>query len=335
MRFLFDCVEQLDLAVRQFEHEEHPTFARFALILVDNAVELLLYRYCEDELMMDDMMRRMRAERMSDTDRADARSQRVDAKLAFCQRRKVVSLDEAAVIRHAHALRNESYHAGVVREDVVRDIALTYYTIACDLLVRWPRYMTSWSSRDQVSPAVARHLTDAGSSMLRSHDAVRAEAVASLRGARPAPKRTLAQALAASLVRRIERLTGGLEFIADCLDAEGEVGRALYEAQLYAFLRGPSSPLRVKAGGKRLGFREYHDRVAEIRASWTPRFRTSPFPRFLRRAQDLRRERSDSRAIAKYERLVDEMEVISTEVSDAVEYFDAKVQEGVDLARGK
>ena len=49
MRYILTVVEQLDRAARELE-TDHPINNRLALILVDNATELILHRQCTDYL---------------------------------------------------------------------------------------------------------------------------------------------------------------------------------------------------------------------------------------------------------------------------------------------
>lgn len=53
MRYIYTCIEQLDLAAHQLAHVDNASYGRFALILTDNVVELLLHRFCSDEVLSD------------------------------------------------------------------------------------------------------------------------------------------------------------------------------------------------------------------------------------------------------------------------------------------
>jgi len=327
MRFLFDCVEQLDLAVHQLAHEEHPTYARFALILVDNAIELMLHRFCRDELSRDELFRRMKSPRLTEVDVADARSKFFDPKLAFCCRKGAIDDDQATIIRFAHALRNESYHAGVIREDVLRDIAIAYFHLACNLLQGWPRghWFRDYS---KTSAAVDKHF---GPEPWQNDPRTGAStATTSLRALCPKPTRPLPTALSTSLSKQFATMEGGLRFVAEYLELSADA--ALEAIQFEMFIRGPKTPL---TDADRVDPRTYLRRIDEIRATWSPTYRRSPLPGFAKRAGALKHEKSDSKAIAKYKQLLEDAAAVGEAIEEAAAYIDGNIQHDIDVARGK
>ena len=54
MQYYYSCIEQLDLSAVQLQRE-HPSYARFSLILTDNILELMLHKQCEVEFQKDDL----------------------------------------------------------------------------------------------------------------------------------------------------------------------------------------------------------------------------------------------------------------------------------------
>ena len=54
MRNIYPCIEQLDLAATQLRVTDNASYARFALILTDNIVELMMHKQCEVEFILDE-----------------------------------------------------------------------------------------------------------------------------------------------------------------------------------------------------------------------------------------------------------------------------------------
>src|SRR5437899_7421292 len=55
MQHILSYVEQLDLAAQQLKHVDDPAYGRFALILTDNLIELMLHKRCKDEMWMENL----------------------------------------------------------------------------------------------------------------------------------------------------------------------------------------------------------------------------------------------------------------------------------------
>ena len=158
MRYVLTIVEQLDRAARELE-TDHPINNRLALILIDNATELMLHRQCTDRLKRDSMAsslwkahqslahRRppgdeiefsedLRKDVMTQGQRSKAKGNFLDGKLKVLEDKEDITPTERRFIRIAHSYRNELYHVGLTHDEVTWAIAGQYFLLSCDLFVR-------------------------------------------------------------------------------------------------------------------------------------------------------------------------------------------------------
>src|SRR4051812_20261188 len=99
------CIEQLDLAAKQLG-VCIPSYDRFALILTDNVVELLLHIRCQEEFRFDQVKWKLTRKYSAD-ERKKVLGHYFVPKVRFCVKLGVISQAEADFITHSHEFRNE------------------------------------------------------------------------------------------------------------------------------------------------------------------------------------------------------------------------------------
>src|SRR5438093_12293718 len=105
MDHLSKLVEQLDLAAELLAAKS-PIRARLALILVDNAVELLCHDRCEHSLAYDAACGPPEANRLAADEARSVLGKYFDPKLKFLKHRGEITEDEELFCRLAHEVRN-------------------------------------------------------------------------------------------------------------------------------------------------------------------------------------------------------------------------------------
>jgi hypothetical protein len=157
MRFATLIVEQLDRAVMELA-VDHPLNARIALILIDNAAELIIHRRCE---------RLVRADRKSDAPTLTAAKRRsilghyFAEKVKFLEKASALSAEERHFIGELHSHRNTLYHVGLENDDLIRALATAYFQLTCDLLVRFDDRSLGWPKDLVIAPALHRYFPEA------------------------------------------------------------------------------------------------------------------------------------------------------------------------------
>ena len=158
MRYVLTIVEQMDRAARELV-TDHPINNRLALILVDNAMEVMLHRQCTDRLELDSMASGLwkahetlihgesandhppfsvdlKKDVMTHKQRSQAKGIFLDGKLKVLESMEDITSKERRFIAIAHGYRNELYHVGLTHDEIIRPLAAQYFLLSCDLFVR-------------------------------------------------------------------------------------------------------------------------------------------------------------------------------------------------------
>ena len=131
MRYITPIIEQLDRAAFELA-TDHPINNRLALILIDNALELVVHRRCMDSAGWDRHLVREHR-RLSPKQRRMAEGRSFEDKLAVLGHLDDLSDAERRFISICHDYRSELYHVGLRHDDVIRGIAGQYFRLCVGL----------------------------------------------------------------------------------------------------------------------------------------------------------------------------------------------------------
>ncbi|MGA2224127.1 MAG: hypothetical protein ABSH41_06780 [Syntrophobacteraceae bacterium] len=324
----YTCIEQLDLASRQLE-ERSASYGRFALILVDNVVELIIHRVCAHETMYDDIWVKLGKPRLTPTQRSDVAGRRFDRKVKFCRSAEKLTSDQTDAILICHKYRNELYHSGLKYDDIVWDLSWYYYGVATDLLAEvYPE--RSWYSGAHVTAAVEKHAGKGGQNVLSGM----ADIAKSLESSRPERHRALPEALSASAQFRLQETEDSLEFLVKNDPQSRSEEIAIHELQFYDYIRS-HEPLIKQIWDKVKTPKQQRAAMQFVREIWTPKYKTSPLPAFARSAKEISQHKTDLDSLRAFERFQYDFAYFSRIVEDAAIALDMYIQEQIDIRRGK
>lgn len=147
--FLASVLEQLDLALEQIAKDDIH-YARFGLMLTDNAVELMLHQLALDKVSERKMYawRREVYAHQAALDKALGRN--FDAKVKFARLEGSLTDEMAQTIMIMHGYRNEVYHVGLRHESILRALAPFYFDVACTYLGAYKIRGLGWSSNQTI-----------------------------------------------------------------------------------------------------------------------------------------------------------------------------------------
>lgn len=332
MKYIFSVVEQLDLAAQQL-HEDGPAYARFALLLVDNMVELMIHRECQWAIAGDEFALKAGRPRFDAKSRARALGHHVDEKIKFCRDLGVISLDEFDFIHSAHGYRNELYHVGIRHDGLIYPLAWQYHTLACELFAKLKVRAYTWESRKSVrSDAVCAHWPEGARALF--DEGAFSSASKSLIAAKPPLAPSFEKQLSRFALQAVEGVDSSLDFLVeDNMSGMGEE-EVLTEVQFYAFIRSEDGEAALGFDGEP-SFEDYHRRVAQVRESWRPKYTSRPTPRWSKRATALAGASSPVDALRRFVGLRDEMAPFRRMVGAAASALDQEIQHRIDEARGK
>jgi len=154
-QFFADHIDQMDLALDQLALRDR-NFDRFAIMLIDNLVEVTLHQYAEDQKAKSNTGWSNKA--ATDPKIEAALGPRFDAKLQLAQSTGLISNDICESIRCLHVFRNTAYHRGLRHEGILHSLALFYFKNACTVLEGYSPLFWSSSSRDQISHRAMKYL---------------------------------------------------------------------------------------------------------------------------------------------------------------------------------
>ncbi|KWF99081.1 hypothetical protein [Burkholderia cepacia] len=330
MKNLTTYVEQLDRGAEEL-HAGTDVGNRLALILVDNVIELLLHRYCESRFGWAGKLEFPEApQRYTRAAKARVLGQRFDEKLKFVKAENRLSEVEFGFIGVCHKYRNEAYHIGVSRENVLFPIAWLYHQLACDIFVRLDTRTRSHGARIEVPERVAKHAPASwqqGRAYINLFDT--APIAESLNRARPD--------LANPSALYADALEEWVAHLVDVTDyAVGGMGKSeetvLIEAQWWKDLFSDIPP-DVEEGEP---FGAYlRQKRAAMEQSWKPRYRSVPFDAWRKRTARLRQVKDGRAALLTYDRLYDEIAYFDGFILDAAGWVDQRAEEALERYRAE
>ena len=360
MRYILTIVEQLDRATRELA-TDHPINNRLALILVDNATELMLHRQCTDRLELDSMAsglwkahqaiieerpsgdhlqfsEDLRKDVMTPKQRSQSKGIFLEGKLKVLEGMGDITSKERRFIANAHDYRNELYHVGLTHDEIIRPLAAQYFWLSCDLFTRLGNkgvFGPSFSSNDQYTDIAKRYLPVHNGRLL-SFDVDKADLADKLRSALPAGISDLAGTLASSARKSIKSVTDEFAFLIQENPFGFDADKMLEVAQWQRDLAEALEREDVDGLWVDPNYRQSFSRVAtELEEKWRQRHSSLPHERWMLRATAVERERDPLAALDLYQSLREDMSYLEESILSASSELDRWIQQQVDKARGK
>ena len=239
---------QIDEAKRHLEQDALPAL-RVALLLLDNAAEVLLDRWIARDIQSDDFWGRVRdSARNSGISDSDAECKEIfaqrslsgqerkrvahffDEKLCYvAETKKGIPRAEASVLSHLHRSRNEACHSGRVKQATLRSSIVILLELCCRLVTSL-RPSAGYGSNEDFSWLKKRF--GIGPFDLADDEELE-KVVAEFRQGVSIDGGSLCVTLAENLENRIEQQFGVLDFISGAATTKMGREKALSEAQAF------------------------------------------------------------------------------------------------------
>lgn len=323
MRFLGPVVEQLDRALAELS-ADHAINHRHALILVDNAVELLIHRYGVEAADAPPW----RKVQLSWQQKQWARGQNFDDKLKVMELLGVISADERGFASICHTYRNQLYHVGLGHEAIMQALARAYFRLACDLFTRLQPRGMSYGRRDRESAIVKRIFGEKG---MGGFDAVRRIGPELAAACPHAPE--LHPTLSREADRLLDEMVEWLDFL-----VEGQrphvttKQKELREAQMwhdFGEAIAEHHEAREKAGLPR-----DNPRPCDVMTlPWKPRHATLPEQRWRQQIREIAKAPSDAGALQRYEAFRSKTAYLHSALRRSVAALEEEIDRQIDAAR--
>ena len=239
MKRLVQIVEQIHEAGRLLSLESAP-HARMALLLLDNAIEILMHRAVMERFQHDDFYSRLfeQAKASLPADTAAAFIEKSSYKLIPRKERKAMrsfnpkvdfltregKLPEimGQVVKALHRYRNDAHHQDKVRQATLQAAAVVCYELACEVLIALPPSSVGFLSTDDGSEFYSKYGVEPAE-MIGNMPKIASK----LRSTIGIDENSLAEILSQHLLSRLDELNEQLNFICEYSGAthSGELKR--------------------------------------------------------------------------------------------------------------
>lgn len=327
VRFLTDNIDQLDLALDQLAVGDR-NFDRFALMLVDNVVELTLHKYVQDKAIKNDPGMRLDKPKHDPKAIQKALGQDFRAKVKFASKSGLISEIQCESVLTLHAFRNTSYHKGLRHESILHSLAMFYFIIACDMLLAYKPKRWTWGLNDKVSHRVRKYLGDPG---LTDHEECFSSAFGRLKQVAVALGHSLVADLSADMKHTIESVDEAIEFLANNSPQKMSRDEVIVNAQAWPFAFTKKAKEFARSHNcpeKYVG--QYVDWIAR-NYKWP--VRSDPIEGWKTRHMSLTQEADCHKGLKKYCDYIRQTEDIRSSINEAAAHLGNYIDEQIDIAR--
>lgn len=329
IQFLADIIDQLDLAADQLAVTDR-NFDRFALMLVDNVVELTLHRYAQEKAASNQLWVALKKPRYEAAALRDALGRKFDNKVKFARDTGLLSTAVAESLLNLHSFRNTAYHQGRRHEGILHSITIFYFRIACQILKSYRPGVRSWSSRDTLSHRARKYLGDPhpipSDEQLATAFARLAEVVGGI-------SEDLVGDLAVDMRTAIDTVDDAIGFLSTDGPTPMSRDKVVITSQAWAFAFSDQAKQFAQSNGSTAATVFEHVEWLEKNYTWP--FTADPIPSWRRRVQSLEAEADYHAALKKYLDFLRQTEPIRTTLLESASQLDEYIQGEIDRARGK
>ncbi|HEY9224543.1 MAG TPA: hypothetical protein VIP27_10390 [Variovorax sp.] len=328
-QFFADQIDQLDLAIDQLAIRDR-NFDRFALMLVDNVVELVLHQHAKDKIMMGRAFAANKKPKPEWKTAVAATGQGFDAKVRYARETAMISAAAADSIQYLHSFRNSAYHQGSRHESILHSLAVFYFRLACAVLSAYKPVFYAMYSGDKVSHRAVKYLGKPG--LLGQKDAF-VRASGRLSEVAEALGENLIDDLQADMLSTIEQIDDWLDFISKNDPDRPSRDKAVRQCQAWPFAWTDDAKAFAKANGcKASNVGEY---VEWLGHNFNWQVKTDPIASWKKRHRSLEKEKNTDTALKKYCDFMTQTEAFREALDEGVQQLHGYIQEQIDRGRGK
>jgi hypothetical protein len=339
-QFFADQIEQLDLALDQLALKDR-NFDRFAILLVDNVVELGLHHFAQQEQHRQHFGKLLKSGEEKGDEKnakliASALGQHFDGKVKLAKATGVLTGDLADSINYLHNFRNTAHHSGLRHEGILHALALFYFRSACSILksVQAREWMPSASSADVIPVRATKYLGRRGGLLFEAGSDVFEKAWQRLQEVAESMGDTLVADLHRDLKETVDWADGAIGFLANDGPTKMTRDAVLIEAQVWA--RFTTDEVKAYAAERMpKTVKTVADFTDWLRANYPWPVKNDPVPGWRQRLLSLEKETDPQIALRKYCDFLSQTEELRELILGAARELDGWIQEQIDIARGK
>lgn len=329
-QFLADAIDQLDLALDQLALDDR-NFDRFAIMLVDNVVELTLHQHAKDNEHESRLSRGLDDEKYDLNAIRDALGRRFDAKVRLAKQRGLINAEMADSILYMHGFRNTAYHQGERHEAILHSIAIFYFCCACKILQAYKPTFWSWSSGEKYSHRAKKYL---GSMpfKLGTHKEQFSAAFERLESIASDLNQNLNEDLASDMAETIKRVDDAIDFLANDGPEKLTRKKVIIESQAWELAFTDDGRSYAKNHGAKIETTTSLIEWLIENHSWP--VKSDPIPSWNSRLKKLEGSETPHVALKRYCGFLQQTHSIRNTIGRAAELLDQHIQEQIEFHRG-
>lgn len=334
VQFLSDNIDQLDLAIDQLAVADR-NFDRFALMLIDNVVELTLHRFAQEKARENDMFRHWGAEPIHNQNLlGKALGQAFDNKAKCAWKLGLIDNSVYESVLTLHSYRNTAYHKGLRHEGILHSLAIFYFRNACKLLKSYEPSCYARCGSDRISLRARKYIGELRWGFGCDYREIFKAAYARLEEVAASMEEDMIGDLSADMAATIDTIDDMINFLADyppCQNRDEVIVAA--QAQHFAFTE------QAKEFAQKKGFKVEAETVGAyiqwIKENYNWSIKLDPIPGWRTCLQSLKNEKDYHKALKKYHDFMGRTEDIRSLLSEADAQLNAHIDQQVDTALGK
>jgi hypothetical protein len=320
MREINKYIEQLEEATHLLT-KKTSTGARLALLLIDNLAELFMYNKIKEIFARDDYIRAVIKPKYSIKKREKVENFFKDKCVFLVNYAKMINEDEKNIIIIGHYFRNEAYHNGIIRDNIILCIAQTYFKTLCKILPHLWKGSYSFSNIDEIEKFLIKY--DIKRSIIDKE--VLIQICDKLLEGNECSTSDFCKLLSKDLLKRIEDLINDLSDLSIDIYEGKKKDEILKELQF-----NKESIVECNTSKSEESMKEFFNRRERLLTEYKPRITFQTVEQWKKQAIHIESEKSSGRAIRKFYDIDKKLITISNIVEEVFLYFDELVDSEIN-----
>jgi len=328
-QFFSESIEQLDLTLDQLALNDR-NYDRFALMLIDNVVELTLHKYAQQFAHNSFFMKKIYKKDFDPNDVQKALGQYFDEKVKFANKTGLINKQICESILCLHAFRNTSHHRGLRHERILHSLTIFYFRNVCRLLKSFDPILWYRSSDEIISYRARKYVGNFSHGELKD---VKISAFDRLNHVADNLEWQLTKDLSNDMKNIIEDINYDLDFLTENTHEILSRKDAIIDSQARDFVFTKKE--KIFSLQKEMKMNSINELIAWLKINYNWKYKKDPIPSWWRRHKSLFDEKDLHKALKKYCDFMKQTENIRNVISESAEGLDAYIQHQTDLIRGK
>lgn len=329
LQFLADNIDQLDLALDQLAIRDR-NFDRFALMLIDNVVELTLHRYAQDRAAENQFWGRTGEPRHDPKLIERALRQSFDNKAKAARDLGLYDEQLCTTLLNLHSFRNTAYHQGLRHDGILHSLAVFYFINACDLLLFYQPSFWSWSSSDKYSHRARKYIGDI---RIGRGESTFHKAYLRLKEVANSLEYKLIHDLSVDMESTIHEVSEMIDFLANDAPERSTRDQVIIDVQAWPFAFTDEAKEFARHNGCTAS--NVLSLVKWLTHNYKWPVRSDPVASWHDRLDKMRQSNDPHEVLKRYCDFMNQTKTLRAQIEEAASQLDAHIQQLIDEARGK